>query len=194
MPENTSNTSTKDTMSPPPLPPSPTAFELEKLKAEKTKNNIEQMKIIGDHYRMDIKQVWERSRFFITINFALLVFIHSDKFNADSGRLIYYVGLAASIIWLFAMYITKRWIDEWKDQLVSSEKKSGVDNTYFHIENRCKEDGIAIHKRCRPQMLSIFMASLFCLAWVYAYCKPPKKMSQHECQCSISIPTQYVQP
>jgi hypothetical protein len=122
------------------------------------------MKMIHDHYRMDIEQIWKRGAIYLTVSSALLGLVSSDYFKHGTLKINFsYVGIALSLVWLANAGVSCYWIKQWKDELKRIDKKI---NPYKSFTFRETISNRVCSVLLRPHNHAIVLPIVFVIIWI----------------------------
>jgi len=147
---------------------------------EYLKEKIEYLKIVAEHYRMDVQAVWVRSTAFIAINAGIIALYGSSYLanDADARFYIILLSVATNVFWGLNQYVTSEWIADWRHALChldSQIKFPGSDYgmTFYLVEEennglikRKKKNKFKLHKIVRPQHIARAVPWIIMSIWI----------------------------
>lgn len=127
-------------------------------------NKLEIMKMVHDHYRMDIEQIWKRGAIYLTINSAAIGLIASGqiKYHIPSQALSM-TGVLCASAWLFNALLSHRWIKIWRTELVEIDKDINIYAPFYKQE---VIDSPILSTLLRPQISAIMLPLIFIFVWL----------------------------
>ncbi len=122
---------------------------------------VEVYKAVAEHFRLNIREFWTRSSFFLVAHAALLsgfaVIATSEQgYDKPIGTALGALGVAIAVCWLVVDAISVCWIDRWRARILSVEKVVDKDLSY----------AVAEAWRPRAQDIARFVPLLFLPAWI----------------------------
>jgi hypothetical protein len=139
------------------------AANKEKLQKE---CDMENYKIVTEHFRQDIKEFWNRANFFLLAQTALLSAfmigfqtLITDQIVVILTFLVF--GFAMAIFWFFVLRGAVFWIEKWREQVIKLSKEVDRFQCYFEVENLVKKMGLK-----SPSNLTQYFPLGFAVAWL----------------------------
>lgn len=130
---------------------------------------VEVYKAVAEHFRLNIREFWTRSSFFLVAHaallsgFAVIATREQGYDRAAIGTALGALGVALAVCWLGVDAISVRWIDRWRARIVSIEEVVDKYRCYDRAENvgaNCKA------LRLRAQDIARLVPLLFLAAWI----------------------------
>ncbi len=123
---------------------------------------VEVYKAVAEHFRLNIREFWTRSSFFLVAHAALLsgfavITTRDGEQDAAIGIILGTLGVAVAICWLVVAWISVRWIDRWRDRILSIEE---VVDKYRCFDKAENVGGL------RAQDVAKFLPLLFLIGWI----------------------------
>lgn len=126
--------------------------------------SLDIMKMVHEHYRMDIEQIWKRGIVYLTISSALVALISSDHFRLEGPRILFIgFGLSISVIWLINSILSHRWISVWRSHLTRIDTHINPYKSFS--EGEAKRSRVR-SLLSRPQFYAVILPAMFVLIWL----------------------------
>ncbi len=128
---------------------------------------VEVYKAVAEHFRLNIREFWTRSSFFLVAQAALLsgfavTATRGQGLDSAVGIALGVLGAAITVCWLGVDALSVCWIDRWRDRIVAVERVVDRDLSYDTAEN--------VRTNCRAfrraQDIARLVPLLFLLAWI----------------------------
>jgi hypothetical protein len=131
-----------------------------------TKCDIENFKIISEHFRQDLREFWNRANFYLVTNTGLFsaFLIVYPSLSRDHLAIVFIVpilGIAIASLWLIVLRGALFWIKQWREQIKNLSKQLDRFECYYNVESMLEE-----HKYKSPSYLTQFVPVAFIGAWV----------------------------
>lgn len=133
---------------------------------------LEIMRMVHEHYRMDIEQIWKRGTVYLTISSALFALISSKDFVSDVSKSIFVLfGLVISGVWFINAVLSYRWIGVWRRHLVRIDSEINPFRSFSEGEG--SEHWLWSHvKRPQTYALALPLASIILWANLWPMTRP----------------------
>jgi hypothetical protein len=85
--------------------------------------DIENFKMIADHFNQDLREFWNRANFYLLTNaglFSAFLLIYPTLVNDHFFlvALVPIVGITIAILWFLVMNGSLYWIDKWRREMI----------------------------------------------------------------------------
>ncbi len=122
---------------------------------------VEVYRTVAEHFRLNIREFWTRSNFFLVAQAALLsgfavIATREQGLDRAFGIALGVLGALIAVCWLVVDAISVCWIDRWRARILSVEKVVDKDLSYARAEAW----------RPRAQDIARFVPPLFLAAWI----------------------------
>lgn len=126
--------------------------------------SLDIMKMVHEHYRMDIEQIWKRGIVYLTISSALVALISSNNFKLGGPRILFIgFGLSISLIWLINSILSHRWISVWRCHLTRIDANI---NPYRSFSDGEAKASRVLSLLSRPQFYAVILPAMFVVIWL----------------------------
>ncbi|MDR2203989.1 MAG: hypothetical protein LBE76_06825 [Nitrososphaerota archaeon] len=129
-------------------------------------NDMENFKMVSEHFRQDLREFWTRANFFLLAQTALLSafiafypsIIESQKFVAivASG-----FGIVLSFYWFFVLRGAVFWIKQWRLQMIKLSESLDRFRCYVEVETLLEKRRLS-----SPSYLTQYLPLLFVVMWI----------------------------
>jgi hypothetical protein len=90
--------------------------------------DLEVFKVVGEHYRQDLRDFWTRSNFYLVVEGGLLsVFFsrlgNTSKYEIAIDFAFILLGGLLAVIWFFVARNSLFWIQQWRTQMIEVDEK-----------------------------------------------------------------------
>lgn len=116
--------------------------------------------ILGEHFRQDLREFWQRSNFYLTIDSALITVCVAQSQGSLRWPLAIF-GLILSIVWFLVARSAITWLDTWRTQLCTLDLQVNQLAVFNAVETNA-------HGRRwgSPAWITQWLPILFALAWI----------------------------
>jgi len=128
--------------------------------------DIENFKMVTEHFRQDIREYWTRAHFYLLAHTALLsAFIVTYptliKDQIIVAILIPVFGITIAIFWFCVLQGSVYWIKKWREQAIKLSKELDRFQCYAEVENLVNQK-----KTKSPSYLTQFLPLMFVFIWL----------------------------
>ena len=128
--------------------------------------DIENFKMIAEHFRQDLREFWNRANFYLVTNTGLfsaflLVYPSLVEDHLAIVLVVPVLGIIIALLWFGVLRGALFWIKEWRQQIKNLSKELDRFQCYFKVESLMDE-----HKLKSPSHLTQFVPIAFIGAWV----------------------------
>jgi hypothetical protein len=128
--------------------------------------DMENFKIVAEHFRQDVREFWTRANFFLlaqTALFSAFVAVYPSLISEQIvvGIVVPVFGMALAIFWYFVLRGAVFWIEQWRNQMIKLSKELDRFQCYAEIET-------LVNKRRfqSPSYLTQFLPLGFVAVWL----------------------------
>ena len=130
--------------------------------------DIENFKMVADHFNQDLREFWNRANFYLVTNaglFSAFFVIYPSLFQKYFWitLLVPSLGIAIAVLWFLVLRGSLYWIEEWRKQVMELSKELDRFNCYYKVESSMQEK-----KHLSPSYLTKFLPVAFLVAWIIA--------------------------
>jgi len=128
--------------------------------------DIENFKMVAEHFRQDIREFWTRANFFLLAQMALFsafVVVYSAPITEQIivVMLVPIFGMTMAIFWFFVLRGAIFWIKQWREQVIKLSKELDRFQCYAEVESLVKKKGLQ-----SPSNLTQFLPLGFAIVWL----------------------------
>lgn len=128
--------------------------------------DIENFKMVADHFNQDLREFWSRANFYLLTNaglFSAFLVIYPTLLNGHFFLvlLVPIVGISIAILWFLVLNGSLYWIDKWRQEMIRLSKEIDRFQCFATIESQLAEK-----KSKSPSYLTQFMPLVFVVAWI----------------------------
>lgn len=138
------------------------------LKKRKEVNScdLENFKMVAEHFNQDLKEFWSRANFYLVTNaglFSAFLVIYPTLVDDHLWitLLVPLLGIAIATLWFLVLRGALHWIEEWRKQIINLSKELDRFQCYYNVESSVKEK-----RSLSPSYLTKFMPIAFIMTWV----------------------------
>jgi len=127
--------------------------------------DIENFKMVAEHYRQDLRMFWTRANFFLLGQTALLSAYVAILPSLISEQIVIAIvisifGISLSLFWWLVLEESVFWIDQWRKQTVKLSEELDRFKCYAQVEN------LKVSKKLRrPTELTQYLPLGFVVVW-----------------------------
>ena len=128
--------------------------------------DIENFKMVTEHFRQDVREFWTRANFFLlaqTALFSAFVVVY-PSLATEQAIVVVTVpifGLILALFWFFVLRGAIFWIRRWREQVIKLSKELDRFHCYVEVETLVNK------KRLRsPSYLTQFLPLVFSAVWL----------------------------
>lgn len=131
--------------------------------------DIENFKMVAEHFRQDVREFWTRANFYLLAHAALLsafvaVYPAMIKEEIIVAVLIPVFGITIAVFWFLVLRGSVFWIKQWRKQVIKLSKELDRFKCYAEVENRVNQE-----KTKSPSYLTQFLPLLFVFIWLMMF-------------------------
>lgn len=135
-------------------------------KSQATDCDIENFKMVTEHFRQDLREYWNRANFYLVTNaglFSAFLIIYPTLAATHSSMvlLVPILGISIATLWFLVLRGALFWIEQWRQQVIKLSKELDRFQCYYQVESMLKE-----RRYLSPSNLTKFVSVVFILAWV----------------------------
>ena len=128
--------------------------------------DIENFKIIAEHFRQDIREFWTRANFYLLAHTGLFsAFVISYPTLIGDQTLIAMsipiLGLIIGILWFMVLQNALHWLQQWREQVIKLSKKLDRFQCYAEVESSAKQRPFL-----QPDYVTQFLPLVFIITWL----------------------------
>ena len=128
--------------------------------------DIENFKMVADHFNQDLREFWNRANFYLLTNtglFSAFMVVYPTLLNGHLFLvfLVPVVGISIAALWFLAMNGSLYWIDKWRREMIQLSEKIDRFRCFARIEVELTEK-----KSKSPSYLTQVMPLIFLIAWI----------------------------
>lgn len=128
--------------------------------------DIENFKMVADHFNQDLREFWNRANFYLVTNAGLfsaflIVYPALMSNHLPVVVLVPVLGIAIALLWFFVLRGALHWINEWRKQVIRLSKELDRFQCYYKVEKTMTE-----RRSLSPSYLTTFFPIIFIVAWI----------------------------
>lgn len=139
---------------------------LDAKKNSQQKCDIENFKMVADHFNQDLREFWNKANFYLLTNaglFSAFIVIYPTLVNGHFFivLLVPVVGILIAVLWFVVLNGSLYWIDKWRGEMIRLSKEIDRFQCFATIESLLAEK-----KAKSPSHLTQIMPLIFVAAWI----------------------------
>lgn len=128
--------------------------------------DIENFKMIAEHFRQDLREFWNRANFYLVTNtglFSAFLLVYPSLVEAHLAIVLTVpvLGIIIASLWFGVLRGALFWISQWREQIKNLSKQLDRFQCYFKVESMMDE-----RKLKSPSNLTQVVPIAFIGAWV----------------------------
>lgn len=128
--------------------------------------DIENFKMVTDHFNQDLKEFWNRANFYLVTNaglFSAFFIIYPTLVQNHLWLTIVVplLGITITTLWFLVLRGALHWIEEWRKQVIELSKALDRFKCFYNVES-----SMELKKSLSPSYLTEFLPIAFLVAWI----------------------------
>lgn len=128
--------------------------------------DLEAYKAVGEHFRQDLREFWNRSNFYLLVQAGLLsVFVstsnRTSRYEMAIAIALVILGEVLAVMWWLVARGSILWIREWRKQMIALDDAVDRHRCFSVVERHVNQSPFK-----SPSYITQFLPLVFCLVWL----------------------------